>query len=98
MAGSSLRIGVPDLREAANASPLLKILLHFTPTIMMQTVATASAADRYTVDERVARFILMSHDRIDGDEIIVPTNRAHTCLERDGPASPWHLPFLKETE
>lgn len=71
-AGSSLRIAVPDLREAAEASPSLrKILLHFTHTILMQTMATALAAGRYTVDERVARYILMTHDRVDGDEINV---------------------------
>jgi CRP-like cAMP-binding protein len=58
------------LREALNASPTLRIfLLKFVQTFMVQTAHTAIANGRATVEQRLARWLLMARDRLDGDEL-----------------------------
>jgi CRP-like cAMP-binding protein len=66
---SALRIRAPDLHLAMNESPALtSILLRYAHVFMIQLAATALADGRYKVDERLARWLLMSHDRL-GDEL-----------------------------
>jgi len=43
--------------------------LHFAQAFMLQTAHTATANGRATIDERLARWLLMGHDRVDGDEL-----------------------------
>jgi CRP-like cAMP-binding protein len=68
--GSALRIGAEDLQAAMAASPSLRtLLMRYAHTVWIQTAQTALANGRYTVNERLARWILMSHDRLDGDDV-----------------------------
>jgi CRP-like cAMP-binding protein len=70
VAGSALRMRAEDLREAMKASPSLRTLLgHYAHTVWVQTAHTALAHGRFNVNERLARWILMSHDRLDGDDV-----------------------------
>ena len=41
---------------------------------MTQIAQTALANARANIDERLARWILMAHDRGDGDEVALTTN------------------------
>lgn len=67
---SALRIDSAALREAMNARESLRLLLlRFVQTFMVQTAQTATANGNYTLPERLARWLLMCHDRIDGDEL-----------------------------
>jgi CRP-like cAMP-binding protein len=69
-AGQAQRITVPNLRGAMEASDTLQpILLRFAQVFMTQTAHTAIANGRATVEERLARWILMAHDRLEGDEL-----------------------------
>ena len=70
VAGDGQRISTAALSEALAKSPtLLKTFLKFAHTFMIQTSSTAVANARATLDERLARWILMAHDRMDNDDI-----------------------------
>jgi len=51
------------------SASLRSILMHYTQAFMIQTSHTAVANARGSVEERLARWILMAHDRIEGDDI-----------------------------
>jgi CRP-like cAMP-binding protein len=70
IAGDAMRIAVPDLNAAvATEAVLHKHFLLYVQAFMLQTAQTALANGRYTIEERLARWILMCHDRLDGDDI-----------------------------
>jgi CRP-like cAMP-binding protein len=66
----ALRIRSPDLVAAVNGSQSLRtLLLRYVQAFMIQTADTATANANYSLSERLARWLLMCHDRIDGDEL-----------------------------
>jgi CRP-like cAMP-binding protein len=70
VAGSALRMRAEDLREVMEKSPSLRnLLLRYAHTVAIQTGHTALANGRFTLTERLARWILMSHDRLDTNDI-----------------------------
>jgi CRP-like cAMP-binding protein len=70
IAGSGQCMAAIDLRAAIAASITLHhVLLGFVHAFMVQTAETAMANGRSKIDERLARWLLMAHDRVDGDEI-----------------------------
>ena len=70
IAGNGLRITSADLRKAIGASVALHhALLRYAHTFMIQTTQTALANGRSKIEERLARWLLMADDRIDGNEL-----------------------------
>ena len=70
IAGNGQRISANNLREAIEASGTLqKALLHYANRFLTQTTETALANGRHKIEERLARWLLMARDRLDGDEI-----------------------------
>jgi CRP-like cAMP-binding protein len=70
VAGEGQRIKANELRNAQNASPSLRdLLLKFAQVFMVQTAHTAVANARAHIDQRLARWILMAHDRTDDKTI-----------------------------
>ena len=68
--GEGMRISANKLREAISQSPsLLRALLRFAHAFMNQTANTALSNGTATLEERLARWLLMAHDRLRGDEI-----------------------------
>jgi CRP-like cAMP-binding protein len=68
--GEGLRIRTDDLREAVAASPSLqRHLLRFAQVLMIQLGQTALANGCYVIEQRLARWLLMCHDRVDGDDL-----------------------------
>jgi CRP-like cAMP-binding protein len=68
--GEVLCIDVKDLCAAIGQSASLhKLLLRFIQTQLLQTAQTAFANATYTIDVRLARWLLMSQDRLGGDEL-----------------------------
>ena len=66
--GQAIRIEADDLRTALDTSPSLRrLLLLYSQAQAVQISYTALANGRFTIDERLARWLLMCHDRIDGD-------------------------------
>jgi CRP-like cAMP-binding protein len=74
VAGEGQRIKADELCNALNASPSLRdLLLKFAQVFMVQTAHTAIANAHAHIDQRLARWILMAHDRI-GDKTIPLTH------------------------
>jgi len=68
--GSGLRIPSDRLRQAMEASPALRgVLLRYVEAFITQASQTALANGRAKLEERLARWILMSHDRFAGGEL-----------------------------
>ena len=66
----SLSLPSEQLLEACERSrSLLNLLLRFTHTLSVQVGSTAAANAHFALPERLARWLLMCHDRIDGDQI-----------------------------
>jgi CRP-like cAMP-binding protein len=70
VSGSGQRLAVAAMRSAIAKSETLRTsLLRYVQAFMTQTAATAIANARATLEERLARWLLMAHDRIDGDSL-----------------------------
>lgn len=71
-AGSALRIPTCAIREAVDRSPSLREkLLRYAHSVMVQMAETALALGHYSLNQRLARLILMSHDRAGSDELLM---------------------------
>ncbi len=67
--GKALRITSSDLVGLMDDSRTLRdLLLRYAHVFMIQITATALADGRYGVEQRLARWLLMCHDRL-GDEL-----------------------------
>ena len=70
VAGKGQRIATAELRKAMDASASLhRLLLKFVQVFMVQTAHTAIANARSHIDQRLARWILMAHDRTGEDAL-----------------------------
>lgn len=68
--GEGQRISAAKLREAMNASKSLRdVLLRYVQVFMVQTAHTAIANARAKLDTRLARWLLMAHDRVRADTL-----------------------------
>jgi CRP-like cAMP-binding protein len=71
IAGSAMRmksdVFKKDLKSSHN--PLLTQLLLYTRTLMRQVAQTAACNRLHTVEERLSRWLLMCHDRMESDEL-----------------------------
>ena len=69
-AGEALRIATADLEEVIDERPSLhRVLLRYAQALNVQTSGTAFANAEHTLEMRLARWLLMCHDRVDGDDI-----------------------------
>jgi CRP-like cAMP-binding protein len=69
-AGHGQRLSATKLRKAmAASSSLQSLLLKFVQAFMVQTAQTAISNARAKLNERLARWILMADDRIDGSRL-----------------------------
>jgi CRP-like cAMP-binding protein len=69
-AGEGQRIKTGELRKAMRASASLQgLLLKYVQAFMVQTAHTAISNARAKLDQRLARWILMADDRLDGNKL-----------------------------
>jgi CRP-like cAMP-binding protein len=70
VAGKGLRLKADHLREALDKSRTFRqLFLRFVHSFVSQTTHTASANGRALLEQRLARWILMADDRIDGHRL-----------------------------
>ena len=70
IAGHGYRIEVPDfLAAVASSETMRKAFLQFTHSLIVQTAFTAMSNAIHPVEERLARWLLMCHDRSDSDDL-----------------------------
>jgi CRP-like cAMP-binding protein len=68
--GSALRIRSVDFGHLNSETPfLVSLMLKFAHVFTVQVAATAIAGGRYHVERRAARWMLMYHDRTDGNDL-----------------------------
>jgi DNA-binding transcriptional MocR family regulator len=71
-AGSALRISTSSLRKIMGSSQsFTSTLLNYVHTFMVQASQTALANGRARLDERLARWMLMWHDRTRDNELLI---------------------------
>jgi CRP-like cAMP-binding protein len=70
IAGRASQITVEHFRHALQQSPsLVALLLRYVEAFNIQVAHTAVANGVYTLEERLARWLLMCHDRIQGNDL-----------------------------
>jgi CRP-like cAMP-binding protein len=70
IAGSGYRMPAPAFTEALRTSATLTaLMLKSAQAFMIQTAHTALANGRAKLEERLARWLLMAHDRMDTDAV-----------------------------
>jgi CRP-like cAMP-binding protein len=70
MTGVAHRLPSQALRDSAAVMPVLrKLLFRALQASMAQVAQTAACNSRHTLTERLARWMLMAHDRADGNEL-----------------------------
>lgn len=70
VAGQGQRMKAKALREALDRSPSLhRTMLRYAHSFLNQATSTALANGRSKIEERLARWLLMADDRIDGNEL-----------------------------
>lgn len=69
-AGSALRIGVVPFRKVLDRSEALRsLLLRYVHVHMIQIAQTAAANVKGSIEERLARWLLMAQDRMDDERL-----------------------------
>jgi CRP-like cAMP-binding protein len=77
--GSAFRISADDLCRALDDIPRFReVLLGYVQARMVETAQLAACNTCHSLRQRLARCLLMTHDRIDGDEIPL----THQALSR----------------
>jgi len=67
--GTALRMDAAAFREELDRIPALRtILLRYALAHFEQVARTAACNGRHQIDQRLARWLLMAHDRVEGDE------------------------------
>jgi len=70
VAGSGRRMGVAEFRAQMAQCPVLSArLLLYAQAVLAQISQTAACNGRHTVQERLARWLLMASDRIESDRL-----------------------------
>jgi CRP-like cAMP-binding protein len=70
--GVGLRMETAKFREAVNLSQALKTsLLHYAHAFFNQVAQSAACASHHLLEQRCARWLLMTHERMDSDEFLL---------------------------
>jgi CRP-like cAMP-binding protein len=68
--GKALRIATADLRAINAERPAIHaVLMRYVHALMVQTASTAFSNASFTIEARLARWILMTRDRLDSEEL-----------------------------
>ena len=68
--GQARRIGVDELKRAMRKSPYLRRrLLRYIRATLIQAAQAAVCGLRHTVEQRLARWLLLAHDRLPGEQL-----------------------------
>jgi CRP-like cAMP-binding protein len=71
-AGHGHRVAVPAVRDLMiRSAAFRRRLLNAAHVFMCQNASTVLANGRGTVERRLARWLLMAHDRLDGDTLVL---------------------------
>jgi CRP-like cAMP-binding protein len=70
MPGTALQMSAEDFRHEADENPAFRmLLLRYDMALQAQIMQTAACNGRHGLKQRLARWLLMSHDRADGNSL-----------------------------
>ncbi|WP_027996367.1 Crp/Fnr family transcriptional regulator [Simplicispira psychrophila] len=71
-AGKGYRLRKADIKEEfARSGPVLHLLLRYTLALMTQIAQTAVCNRHHTLDQQLCRWLLLSLDRLSGNELVM---------------------------
>jgi CRP-like cAMP-binding protein len=70
-AGHAYRLASRVIKEEIKRSPVLHLLLRYTQALITQMSQTAVCNRLHTVDQQLCRWLLLSLDRLRGDELVM---------------------------
>jgi CRP-like cAMP-binding protein len=71
-AGKGFRLKAQVLKEEFNrAGPVLHLLLRYTQALITQMAQTAVCNRHHSLDQQLCRWLLLSLDRLQGDELVM---------------------------
>ncbi|MGO9933772.1 MAG: Crp/Fnr family transcriptional regulator [Steroidobacteraceae bacterium] len=71
-AGRGLRLSARMLKDEFNQNgPVLHLLLRYTQALITQMAQTAVCNRHHTLDQQLCRWLLLSLDRLQGDELVM---------------------------
>jgi CRP-like cAMP-binding protein len=94
IAGDGYAVPTPVLLSAMERSPSLRSVLgRYTHAFMMQVASTAYANAYLTIEQRLARWLLMCHDRSNSDELPLTHDvlAVMLCVRRPGVTVATHV-------
>ena len=92
--GEALRVPSATFLDLLGRRPAIaSLLLRYAHVFHVQTAQTAVSNGSYTLEERLARWLLMCHDRVDGDEFPITHEFLATmlCVRRAGVTTTVHV-------
>jgi CRP-like cAMP-binding protein len=70
MPGTARRLGAADFRLEFNNNPVFRgLLLRYNEALATQAMQTAACNGRHALEQRLARWLLTTHDRSDRDDL-----------------------------
>jgi CRP-like cAMP-binding protein len=85
--GNGLRITIRDLKRTLRSTPdLQRILQHYTMMLGLHVAQTAACNRLHEIDRRLARWLLMAHDRVDSGTLRITHDFLATMLGTDRPS------------
>ncbi len=70
-AGKSYRMPADFLKEAFKDAPVLHLLLRYTQALITQMAQTAVCNRHHSVHQQLCRWLLLSLDRLEGDQLVM---------------------------
>jgi CRP-like cAMP-binding protein len=71
-AGRGYRLAASALKaEFEQAGPVMHLLLRYTQALITQMAQTAACNRHHSVDQQLCRWLLLSLDRLDGDNLVM---------------------------
>ena len=70
-AGLAYRLDARFLKDAFRRAPVLRLLLRYTQALITQMAQTAACNRHHTLDQQLCRWLLLSRDRLNSDELVM---------------------------
>ena len=70
-AGQGYRLKAQAIKEEFNRAPVLHLLLRYTQALITQMAQTAVCNRHHSLDQQLCRWLLLSLDRLRGDELVM---------------------------
>ena len=70
-AGQGFRLRAQVIKAEFNRAPVLHLLLRYTQALITQMSQTAACNRHHSLDQQLCRWLLLSLDRLQGDELVM---------------------------